>query len=331
MTNGRTTSTPAATLAGGAPANALIHVLYIAGAGRSGSTLLSNILGQLHGVVSVGELYYLWERGLEDNILCGCGTPVRECEFWGHVLRRTSRTAGIEDIGPVLRAGVASVRTRHLVNMLSERDRQVFLARSQPFLDLLQHLYAAIRDETGCNYIIDASKLPTYGFLLTTIPTLEVSLIHLIRDSRAVGFSWQRKKYNPDSDALFGRIGPVRSALIWNAWNLGAEMLGRLLPPERQYCLHYETFIQQPDKTLADIIALINLEVRSTGIVENGRVTMQQAHTIGGNPIRFRRTMQLRLDTEWQRATPIAQRALTTALTWPLLHRYHYPVRWKPA
>ncbi len=312
-------------------AAAPVHVLYIAGAGRSGSTLLSNILGQLPDTVSVGELYYLWERGLEDNSLCGCGTPVRECEFWGRVLARASQSAGVDDIGVVLRAGVAGARTRHLLKMRTEAGRRNFVAQSQPFLHVLQHLYAAIRDETGCDYIIDASKFPTYGFLLTAIPTLDVSVIHLIRDARAVGFSWQRKKYNPDSDALFGRISSTRSALIWDAWNLGAELLGRTLPAGRYHRLHYEAFIQRPEETLADIIALGGLEARPSDVIDNGTVTMHQAHTIGGNPIRFQRSMRLRLDTEWQRAMPAAPRALTTALTWPLLRRYHYPLKGESA
>ncbi len=58
MTNGRTTSTTVATSAGASPAPASIRMLYIAGAGHSGSTLLSNILGQLHDAFSAGELYY---------------------------------------------------------------------------------------------------------------------------------------------------------------------------------------------------------------------------------------------------------------------------------
>lgn len=325
------TIAPSAAPATASPTASPLRVLYIVGAGRSGSTLLSNVLGQLPGAVSVGELYYLWQRGLTDNILCGCGTPVRDCAFWGRVLQRTSETAGIDDIGAVLRAGVAGARTRHLRKMLTEAGRRDFVARSQPFLHVLQHLYAAIQAETGCDHIIDASKFPTYGYLLTAIPTLEVSVIHLIRDSRAVGFSWQRKKYNPDSDALFGRISPTRSALIWDAWNVGAEMLSRLLPPERLYRLHYETFIQYPEEVLGDIIALDGLEARPADVIADGMVTMRQAHTIGGNPIRFQRTMQLRLDTEWQQAMPAVPRALTTALTWPLLRRYHYPLRGEPA
>ena len=50
----------------GAPAGSPdpVRVLYVAGAGRSGSTVLANLLGEVPGFVSVGEVRFLWERGL---------------------------------------------------------------------------------------------------------------------------------------------------------------------------------------------------------------------------------------------------------------------------
>jgi len=60
-------------------------VLYIGGFGRSGSTLVERILGQLPGFCSAGEIVFLWQRGLIDGQLCGCGVPVPECEFWSRV------------------------------------------------------------------------------------------------------------------------------------------------------------------------------------------------------------------------------------------------------
>ena len=63
-----------------------VSVLYIAGPGRSGSTLLDTMLGQIDGFVSVGELRNLWARGLGDGWPCGCGAAVRDCPFWSSVL-----------------------------------------------------------------------------------------------------------------------------------------------------------------------------------------------------------------------------------------------------
>ena len=45
------------------------QVLYVGGWGRSGSTLLSHMLAQVAGHVSVGELRYVWQAGVAGRAL----------------------------------------------------------------------------------------------------------------------------------------------------------------------------------------------------------------------------------------------------------------------
>lgn len=37
-----------------------VRVLYIAGTGRSGTTIFSNLLGQVPGCLAAGEVRYAW-------------------------------------------------------------------------------------------------------------------------------------------------------------------------------------------------------------------------------------------------------------------------------
>src|SRR5215470_15851498 len=57
-------------------------VVYIAGFGRSGSTLLERALGELPGYVNVGELIDLFRRTGPDGERCGCGEAFTDCAFW---------------------------------------------------------------------------------------------------------------------------------------------------------------------------------------------------------------------------------------------------------
>ena len=51
-------------------------------------------------------------------------------------------------------------------------------------------------------------------------------------------------------------------------------------------------------------------------------------HSVSGNPNRFGTgEVELRADEEWRRAMRTVDRGLVTALTWPLLLRYRYPLR----
>ncbi|HMB70712.1 MAG TPA: sulfotransferase, partial [bacterium] len=63
-----------------------LKVLYIAGNGRSGSTLLDVILGQIPGFFPVGEVRNVWDYGVVENRPCGCGEAFHDCPFWSRIL-----------------------------------------------------------------------------------------------------------------------------------------------------------------------------------------------------------------------------------------------------
>jgi hypothetical protein len=64
-------------------------VLSIVGPGRSGTTILASVLGEADGVVSVGELRWLWQRGVQERRSCGCGLPPDERPVWTGITRST--------------------------------------------------------------------------------------------------------------------------------------------------------------------------------------------------------------------------------------------------
>ena len=65
-----------------------MRAIYIAGASRSGSTLLAMMLNAHSDMVSVGELLKL-NMKLKDVAPCSCGAPsFGQCEFWLRVNER---------------------------------------------------------------------------------------------------------------------------------------------------------------------------------------------------------------------------------------------------
>src|SRR5208283_1457698 len=65
------------------------RVVFIAGDGRSGGTLLGQILDGLSDSVYIGELKNIWHESFEQNEPCGCGERFRHCEFWRAVVEKT--------------------------------------------------------------------------------------------------------------------------------------------------------------------------------------------------------------------------------------------------
>lgn len=57
-------------------------IVYIAGYGRSGSTILSLLLSQIDRVISLGEVCNLRLETFEKD-RCSCGAVYSQCEFWG--------------------------------------------------------------------------------------------------------------------------------------------------------------------------------------------------------------------------------------------------------
>ena len=186
-----------------APATERVKVLFVAGTARSGTTLLDRLLGEIPGFAAVGELRYLWERGLVEKRLCGCGTPVVSCEFWKAVLERAFGTR--PDLVPshIIDEMAMLQHPRTIAGLLRPSRKPAAEAAFGTTVRALEALYTGIRDLTGANVIVDSSKPPTFGALLEMVPSVDLYVVHLIRDPRACAYSLQRRKVAIDRpDAL---------------------------------------------------------------------------------------------------------------------------------
>ena len=147
-----------------------VKVLYVAGLGRSGSTILANTLGQVEGFFSGGELNFIWKHTLIENRLCGCGKPSQECPFWGPVFDREFGGQSEALAREMMRLQYSGARTRHIPLMLTEGGRQKIRARLGKFLDNTGRLYKAIQSVSETGVIVDTSKEPAYGYALAWSP-----------------------------------------------------------------------------------------------------------------------------------------------------------------
>jgi hypothetical protein len=297
-----------------------LKVLYIAGWGRSGSTLLDNILGQLDHFASIGEFRYVWDRGLQENHRCGCGALFRDCRFWQEVFREAF---GGFDRGPM--ADMLAIREKY------DHTRTVLLrSRMQSheiecYQSSLVKLYRAVAAVSGATFVVDSSKTPSHGRILQGCRELEVYVVHLVRDSRAVAYSWQRKKPVSDSEYMT-RFSAAHSSLLWDGMNAAAEML-RTNSPGGYLRLQYEDLVTAPKTTLESVLHLVGANTEQSPLLHGNKVMLGPVHGFSGNPSRFGRgEVDLRPDDEWRSKLNRAHWFLVTLLTAPLLVRYGYPL-----
>ena len=300
-------------------------ILLIGGTGRSGSTLLDRLLGELPGFVAVGELRYTWSEALADNRYCGCGTRFLDCPFWSEVGRRAFGSWDQINPSEVVALERSIARHRHIPLLAASHTAPTrYSSLLDRYLGILGPMYAAIRDVSGANVIIDSTKDAAYAHVLRRMPDVDFRLLHLVRDSRGVAWSWA-KVVRSDPDHYMRRFSPPVTALRWMTSNLMVESLGWFGVP--RLLLRYETLVAQPRAALATIASFAGQpsDPKALAFVQGGGAWLGAHHTVAGNPMRMAAGhIDIGLDDAWRTSMPFTQRAQVTALTWPLLRHYSH-------
>lgn len=311
-------------------------VLSVVGAGRSGTTILASVLGELPAVFAAGEIRWLWQRGVLENRSCGCSLPPLQCPVWSAVVERVLGTAADHDLAH-LPALTEILRSQREVTALRSRRRVIRSATdgegAWPALDVMREVTAqvcqALVEATDATVIVDTSKRAQEAAVFAALDSIDHYVLHIVRDPRAVAYSWRRSKSaGPGTNhRTMGTRGLLASVQRWTENSLGAELLRRRLPADRWLSVRYEDFAADPRSVVTRVAAHLGLTAASP-FDAAGRITLGTNHIVAGNPSRFRTgSVQIRADTEWRREMTQRDKLSIALLTLPLLLRYRYPVR----
>lgn len=306
------------------------RVLYVGGIGRSGSTLIERLIGQLPGACAVGELVHLWERGITEGERCGCGLPFRHCPFWQQVGKAAFGGWDQVDVGRVAALRARVDRNRFIPSLAGRRVRPRLRSVLNEYTTYYARLYAAITEVSGCDIVIDSSKHPSLAHCLRWQPDIDLRVLHLVRDSRAVAYSWSRQVRRPDAEgeSYMTRYSPAMAAGQWTAQNAAFHLLARLGCPTMR--LRYEDLTAGPEEALHQVTGFAGLTGpdRYPFIGTDGASRWAQLdtiHSVSGNPMRFTTgKVPISRDDRWRTGMPGAQRRAVTALTLPMLAGYGY-------
>jgi hypothetical protein len=328
---------------------AAVKVLYVMGRGRSGSTILGNVLGEADGFFAAGEVRELFDPVLRrPGSKCACGEPVRECPVWSGVLAKLPDV----DVAAVARWQHAVIRERRLYRLrrrshgdvgplasgsdAADDDdvaEDVATAAADPWPELtsyarvMSHVYRCLAEQTGARVIVDTSKRPSYGMFLQHVAGCEPYYVQIVRDPRASAHSWKTRRYVGSSGDKVTRRGAADATLRWDLLNLGAEATLRSAPPERRLQLRFEDFAALPRDTVRRLTAFVGEDAPSPFRDEN-TVDLGTNHTIAGNPSRQRiGEVVIREVDDWSARSSRLDRWLATVVALPLLHHYGYALR----
>lgn len=292
-----------------------VRVIYIIGAGRSGSTLLDTVLANHPDVVGVGELVNLHSAGWTANEVCACGKLGTECDFWTRI-----RNSWQQRVPEATVDGYVALQKRveffsglglmQMARLL--RQRILPTAEFQAYLRQTEALYQAIAGVSGKSIVVDSSKHPIRGALLAHMQGIDLRLVHLVRDARAV--VWSRKKAleadKPSGVQVAIKPRPAwYSVAFWAFINVLAAIVC-LFRRRQSLRMRYEDFVAEPQAQLERLGQVCGLDYSATAQALLTGQPLRVEHPIAGNRMRMKGSVTLKPDWEWRNRLPARDRAV---------------------
>jgi len=296
-----------------------LKVVYIAGSGRTGSTLLSLLLSQSAGIQNVGQIRDI-HRGVTNNPLCSCGSRFRECAFWSPVLADVAAHAasrGLDAASPEF-----ARRLRQVADATDWTNLASGGALPGDLTAAVERLYHACAESSGSSCLIDSSKSPELALALSRAPTIDLYLLNLVRDPRAVACSWE-KKYGADRERI------VTQCRAWKSRQRQLAQLGRCAP-NRFKLLRYEDLTAAPRSAVEQCLRWAGLPPETENF-RDGRTAMlswerQHLFPPANEGMLAQKPEETRIETrdDWRKSGRLVTRFLAGRCAFPMQLRFGY-------
>lgn len=211
-------------------------VIYVIGAGHSGSTILGMTLGNCKGVFFAGEIAR-WLRYDGKPRLPG---EQREA-FWRRV--RADVDVPPEVLGHGARALEQSTAAFRPLSRLSQRRLRALYRRATT------DLFGAIARAAGATHVVDTSHFPRRARQLQALDGIDLYLVFVVRDPQSVVASYGRE--NVPRKQTWSM--PTANAYLWLTYLLSVYVFLRQ-PRERRLFVRHEDFVGNPAGVVAEIL-----------------------------------------------------------------------------
>ncbi len=256
-------------------------IIYIAGEGHSGSTLLDIILGTPKNAFSAGELMFLPQKGIINNEYCSCNKRVHECTIWHKVIEEwtTKRKLSLEHYIKIQNNLSSNKKLIHTYRLLQKPTKDV-----SSFLQDTISLYEIIFSTTNSDVIIDSSKNPNRILILQKLG-FDVTVIHLTRKFGGVLNSYKKRLSKDLKAGIENDILPQKTSYVLSGWilkNFLTQYFGKKL---NYHKIKYEDLIKNPEQTILELSS--NWNDQQVQILKK-RGPFRPTHLVAGNRIRMK-------------------------------------------
>lgn len=266
------------------------QVIYVMGAGRSGSTILGVTLGNCEGVFFAGELDAWLARSGEPQV-----QDAERTQFWETVRDRVTGAAALYGNRPQR----TIERSLSLFRFRLWQDRR---SLQGPYRRVSESLYEAVAAVSGAEAVVDSSHYPLRAREMQRLTGVDLYLIYLVRDPQSVVASFNRRDV-----AQYSKSTLTTNVYLWLT-SLLSVMVFLSHPRERRLFVRYEDFVADPATVVGEIVGLAGLHPPTPDFTE-----LHTGLAFQGN--RVIRTPVIALDREPVRPGPRSR--VTAALQRP--------------
>jgi hypothetical protein len=266
------------------------EIIYIAGAGRSGSTLVDIALGNIDEHWSLGELIFFVENGLMSDEYCSCGKKVRQCEFWSRIIKEWQPTRNLTD-AEFVKVQKDLLRNKRLIinfiNSFAYRNEQLL------FFQDLKTLYELVFKETGARVVIDSSKNAQYIKLLKKLP-FKLTVLQVTRSFSGVLNSLKKELVENREEGVEKGLVPQSFAYTLAIWLLDNFFSWFFAWGVNYKRIKYENFVNNPNETFGKILKIS----KKNAVTLRNRGPLKANHLVAGNRLRISETIFINKSSE---------------------------------
>ena len=295
--------------------------MYIIGSGHSGSTALNVLLGHHENFVDLGEAGALNKHLTGQKRICSCGKDASSCEFWSLVIQRWIQIIGPNGVAryPSLCAQRERWNWRHV----SPKGTQNSF-NSQLYSDFTRALYDSVRVVSGKTNIVDSSKSSIRALALSRVPTIDLRVIHLVRDPRGVVWSYVKRELRKRN------LRPAQlvsyccyTSCLWLLSNMAAKLVCRVAGVP-SILVRYQDLVTQPLKEMQRISRFTGEKLDAVAEAFSSGESIPINHVLAGNHLRRRAALILQPDFDWRKRFPKSYQRLVWLILCSFAWHYGY-------
>lgn len=272
-------------------------LIYLLGAGRSGTTLLATVLNNHPQIRTLGEMHQFLEH-LKDNKPCSCGLPLANCDNWSPIVKQLKFTK-------------TEIRTNFQFTSDKEEHSNIpgllLLNKNQSkYLESQNLVFETIGTIHPEKWLLDSSKYIARYLLLKKSSKYKLKGIYMVRDVRGVINSFSKKVQTPRT--------PISTIFYYLLINFFGQLVSWL--DKDVIKIKYEDFVEDTEVTLKMIYRHIFDSQQDIG-------ELTQAygipHLIGGNRMKHNKNIKINADNNWKKKISRPKQIMYYLISFPMM------------